>query len=87
MQRARNALKRGATPGWADQKAIKDFYDACPDGYEVDHIIPLRGVNVCGLHMLENLQYLPAKDNLAKSNKILPGTLEANVCLVGHYGR
>lgn len=59
-----------ATPSWADLDAIREFYFNCPEGYHVDHIIPLNGKNVSGLHTMENLQYLPALDNLKKSNKV-----------------
>jgi len=38
--------------------------------YHVDHIIPLQGENVCGLHIAANLRVIPARDNLAKSNKL-----------------
>lgn len=54
---------------WADQIKIKELYDKCPKGYEVNHIIPLCGKNVCGLHIPENLQYLPIKINRQKYNK------------------
>jgi len=56
-------------PKWADKHAIADFYKNCPNGYHVDHIIPLRGKIVSGLHVESNLQYLPAEENLKKSNK------------------
>jgi hypothetical protein len=56
-------------PTWADKSAIKDFYLNCPEGYHVDHVIPLQGKIVSGLHVLENLQYLPAKENMSKGNK------------------
>lgn len=52
-----------------DQEGIESFYANCPAGHHVDHIIPLQGINVCGLHVLSNLQYLSARDNIVKSNK------------------
>jgi hypothetical protein len=52
-----------------DQEGITEFYKNCPEGHQVDHIIPLQGHNVSGLHVLSNLQYLPIKENLQKSNK------------------
>lgn len=57
-------------PAWYDLEKTKiaDFYDACPEGWHVDHIIPLQGVTVSGLHTLSNLQYLPASVNIAKGN-------------------
>jgi len=58
-----------ATPPWETDARIKSFYLGCPKGYHVDHIIPLRGDVVSGLHVVENLQYLPARENLQKSNK------------------
>jgi len=59
---------RNQTPAWADSQAIKDFYNNCPKGYEVDHIIP---VSKGGLHSMENLQYLPMSENRRKNNKII----------------
>lgn len=67
----RKAAKLQQTPKWADLKAIAEFYKNCPEGYHVDHIIPLQGKNVRGLHTLENLQYLPAVENQKKYNKIV----------------
>jgi len=57
------------TPLWADLESIQAFYDACPPGHHVDHIVPLQGRIVSGLHVLSNLQYLPARDNLSKGNR------------------
>jgi hypothetical protein len=65
----RRACKLQQTPKWADLKAIEHFYRNCPEGYHVDHIIPLQGKNVRGLHVLENLQYLPANANISKGNR------------------
>jgi len=63
----RNRVKF-CTPPWADKKEIRKFYAQCPAGFHVDHIIPLHGKIVSGLHVLDNLQYLPAVDNLKKNN-------------------
>lgn len=51
-------------------KEIKRIYRECPDGHEVDHIIPLRGEGVNGLHVPWNLQYLPAIENRKKGNRV-----------------
>lgn len=62
------AVKLQALPKWADTAAITQFYRSCPEGYHVDHIIPLQGKYVCGLHVLNNLQYLSISDNCSKGN-------------------
>lgn len=69
-QRAkRRATKLQATPSWAETDLIREFYVNCPAGHHVDHIVPLQGRKVSGLHVLANLQYLTASENLSKSNK------------------
>ena len=60
------------TPPWADRDAIRTFYHNRPEGHHIDHIIPLKGDLVCGLHVSENLQYLPIPENLAKKNFFEP---------------
>lgn len=69
----RKAEKLFRTPSWANKEKIKEIYSNCPDGYHVDHIIPLLGELVSGFHIETNLQYLTIKDNLSKSNKFIPG--------------
>ena len=75
--RRRQLEKLRRTPAWADVVAIRKFYAACPPGHHVDHIVPLQGKQVSGLHVLNNLQYLPDAENLSKGNKFDPDTFEA----------
>ncbi len=66
---ARKQRVKQATPKWADLNAIQEFYRNCPKGYHVDHIEPINGKDRSGLHVIWNLQYLLASENLKKSNK------------------
>jgi len=74
----RRARKKKATPAWANLSRIKYIYDHCNWlnttfnlNLHVDHIIPLAGANICGLHIHTNLQVIPAEVNLKKQNKLL----------------
>jgi hypothetical protein len=81
----RRAVQRNALPSWADIGKINEFIAGCPPGFDIDHILPLKGATVCGLHVLENLQFLSKSDNCSKHNKVDPLTLEANVCILPGY--
>lgn len=48
-------------------EGIKEFYCHCPEDWHVDHIIP---ISKGGKHLLSNLQYLPALENLKKGAKL-----------------
>jgi len=69
IQAKRRARNLQATPTWVNLEAIKNIYVQCPEGYHVDHIVPLQGKNVCGFHVENNLQYLKAKENIRKGNR------------------
>jgi hypothetical protein len=69
------AAKHNRIPAWADLNAIKAFYEIarrvtqCTGiRFEVDHIIPLRGRTVSGLHVPTNLRVIPKSMNSKKSN-------------------
>ncbi len=74
----RNARKRNATPKWADQDKMLAVYAEAARltreigvKHEVDHIIPLQGRMVCGLHCEANLQILTESANRSKHNKLV----------------
>jgi hypothetical protein len=71
-QAARRAKKLKATPPWLtdeQKQEIAYFYENRPVGHHVDHIEPLRGKEICGLHVPWNLQYLPSLDNIRAGNR------------------
>jgi hypothetical protein len=76
---ARRARKNMATPAWADEAAIRAIYEECARlidetgvRYEVDHIIPLKGETVCGLHVHQNLRIVTQLENRQKYTKLEP---------------
>lgn len=66
--RTYRAKKLQRLPHWADLSKIKQIYLDCPIGLHVDHIVPLQGKVVSGLHVENNLQYLTPRENMAKRN-------------------
>lgn len=67
----KESVKR-ATPGWADKEAIARVYKSCGPRSCVDHIVPLQGDLVCGLHVHYNLRCIGRKLNTSKKNKWHP---------------
>jgi len=66
----RHHKKRGLRlPQWG-QDGMDEFYKNMPKDMSEDHIIPLCGKKVSGLHVRWNLQYMPLWDNQKKSNKV-----------------
>lgn len=66
-----HAAKLQRIPLWADLDAIKRVYlEAQQRGLEVDHIYPLQGALVSGLHVANNLQLLTKAANCSKHNKM-----------------
>ena len=70
---ARKSYVKRATPPWANLFFIAEAYHIAKvrekmlgGKWHVDHVIPLRGKTVCGLHVENNLQVIPAKVNLKK---------------------
>ncbi len=79
LENRRRASKLNATPPWLTKEQLeemeymylvsKDAYLLTGEEYEVDHIVPLQGKDICGLHVPWNLQVLTASSNRSKNNK------------------
>ena len=78
LTKNRQAAKLKRTPSWLsedDTDYMKCLYQLSAmlskhgnEKWHVDHIIPLQGTIVSGFHVPSNLQVIPAKDNIRKSN-------------------
>lgn len=78
------ASKYSATPAWAEHAVIGFFYatrayisEETGEMWHVDHVLPLQGKEVCGLHTHTNLRVVPAIVNLRKGNKLIGTRSEA----------
>lgn len=76
----RRQHERQATPPWADKAAIAAIYSQAErltretgEQYVVDHIVPLRGRTVSGLHVACNLRVIYWKPNAKKGAFTWPG--------------
>ena len=72
----RRAEKKRKTPAWANLKKIERIYQLSAwaskftdEPLEVDHIIPLKGDLISGLHVEHNLQIISKSENRAKNNR------------------
>lgn len=79
LSNRRRAAKLKATPKWANTELMQKFYTEAAQlsaiqgiSYHVDHIVPLRGRTVCGLHNHFNLQVLEGRENIRKGNRFEP---------------
>jgi hypothetical protein len=83
--KARRRKHRQATPRWltrVQKSQIRQIYQIAitmsqttGEQYVVDHIVPLRSDEVCGLHVPWNLRVITQEENLKKSNKLLDAPL------------
>ena len=78
---ARKKIIKQRTPAWLtidDKWLIKEIYEFAAlrtklfgFSWHVDHIIPLQGKTVSGLHVPNNLRVIPAVENIKKKNKVV----------------
>lgn len=67
------AAKSKAVPPWYDHQKVNAIYKKAAEyGFAVDHVVPLQGEIVCGLHTWENLQLVAPSLNSKKCNRFWP---------------
>ena len=79
LAKAYKVRKKNRIPKWVDKDhmwLIKEAYELAQlrtkqfgFSWHVDHIVPIQGELVSGLHVIENLQVIPGVENIKKKNK------------------
>jgi hypothetical protein len=79
LAKAYKVRKKNRIPKWVDKnhmQLIKEVYELAQIRtkhfgfpWHVDHIVPIQGKLVSGLHVIENLQVIPGIENIKKKNK------------------
>lgn len=73
----RRAAELKALPKWANLSTIAEIYKTANAlGLTVDHVVPLLGKHVCGLHCEQNMQLLTRSENSRKNNRHWPDMWE-----------
>lgn len=88
----RHVAKMERIPPWVDMKKIEEIYSECTRmcngiyrAYHVDHLVPLQGKQVSGLHVHTNLQILTETENAQKGNKFDQDNLSQGIDFSAEY--
>lgn len=73
LDNKKRAAKLNASPKWLTEEQWSEmdriYVEAALIGKHVDHVVPLQGKHVCGLHVPWNLELMDPNENMAKCNK------------------
>lgn len=77
----RRSARINATPAWLNEderlqiaamyRQSRSLSISTSTPHQVDHIVPLKGHRVCGLHVPWNLRVITAFENLSKGNRLI----------------
>jgi hypothetical protein len=86
----RRSRERRQTPGWADAARTREMYALAERMthdtgvvYSVEHVVPLAGGTVCGLHWHGNMAIATLSENLAKGTRWWPQMWEEQMEMFG----